>query len=335
MLISRSRLLRAALAGAAYPGLAHAIAAGPTAEAGQAGAWTQAPGGRPLALRFVVIGDNTGVARPGVFDAAMRQIAWLAPDFVLSVGDLIEGYTEDRDEIARQWGAIEASIAKAGRPFVFTPGNHDVDNAETLDAWRSRRGPGYYSFTCKGALFIILNTEDTPTPMSPKAAASFYDLVRLMQSDPDRAERETEARLAGATAHGEGYASQAVDLGDRQLAFVKSTLERHPRPVWTFVSIHKPAWKMHSPDFDQVRAMLSGRPHTVFAGHTHYFTHDVFDGHHYINMGVTGGVRHRDGPGTMDNLLLVTLDPEGPRFGNIRFSGLMDLDAQTGQTRAY
>jgi hypothetical protein len=89
MLISRSRLIRGALAGAAIPGVAWA--AGPPPPGGVAAAtgaaWTGTPPPGPLPLRFVVTGDNTGVARPGVFDQAMRQVGWLAPDFVLSVGD--------------------------------------------------------------------------------------------------------------------------------------------------------------------------------------------------------------------------------------------------------
>jgi hypothetical protein len=346
MLISRAGLLRGALAGgamgaAALPGFVGASTPSNAfwTDVADSGAkpWTRPlpPGASPL--RFAVIGDNTGVAKPGVFDQAMRQISWLQPDFILSVGDLIEGYTDDRAEIARQWTAIEASIAKAGVPFVFTPGNHDVDNAETLDAWRERRGPGYYSFLYKGALFVILNTEDTPTPMSPKAAADFYDKVRRMQADPEQAERDTEAQLAASAAapHSAYGALEVVNLGDRQLGFVRDTLARHPNPRWTFVVIHKPAWKMHSDSFAKIQTMLLGRPHTVFAGHTHYFTHEVLDGHDYINMGSTGGVRHRDGAGTMDHALLVTLTSAGPVYANTRLNGLMDIAGETGQVRAY
>jgi hypothetical protein len=344
MLISRAQLLRGALAGTALPAFAAPASASsqtpafwsePTA--GAARPWT-----RPLPLgasplRVAVIGDNTGVARPGVFDQAMRQISWLQPDFILSVGDLIEGYTDDRAEIAQQWNAIEASIAKAGVPFVFTPGNHDVDNAETLDAWRERRGPGYYSFLYKGALFLILNTEDTPTPMSAKAAADFYDKVRRMQADPEQAERDAQAHIAASAADQQNpYASlEVVNLGDQQLGFARDALARHPNPRWTFVVIHKPAWKMHSESFAKIQAMLLGRPHTVFAGHTHYFTHEVFDGHDYINMGSTGGVRHRDGAGAMDHALMVTLTPAGPAYANTRLTGLMDVAGETGQVRAY
>jgi UDP-2,3-diacylglucosamine pyrophosphatase LpxH len=343
MLISRARLIRGALAGAAAPSLAYAAAGGdpggfaPDVAGAGPRPWTSPLPGGAAPLRFVVIGDNTGVARPGVFDQAMRQISWLQPDFVLSVGDLIEGYTDDRAEIARQWDAVEASIAKCGCPFLFTPGNHDVDNAETLDAWRARRGPGHYSFTYKGALFIVLNTEETPTPMSPKAAADFYEKVRQMQADPDKAERDTEAHIAASGANAKSpYGSlEVVNIGDAQLGFVRDTLARHPSPRWTFVSIHKPAWKMGSASFAAIQAMLMGRPHTVFAGHTHYFTHERFGGHDYINMGSTGGVRHRDGAGTMDHALVVTLTRDGPVYANTRLTGLMDIAGETGQVRAY
>jgi predicted phosphodiesterase len=342
MLISRAQLLRGALAGAALPGLARAAAdASPAAfwsdAAGAARPWTQPLTAGAAPLRFAVIGDHTGLGRPGVFDAAMRQISWLQPDFVLSVGDLIEGYTEDRAEIARQWNAVEASIAKVGRPFVFVQGNHDVDNAETLDAWRERRGPGYYSFLYKGALFLVLNTEDTPTPMTPKQAAGFYERVRQMQTDPDQAERDVEARIAATVAgeKGEYSALQMVNLSDRQLGFVRDVLARRPHPSWTFVVLHKPAWKMQSASFAKVQAMLAGRPHTVFAGHTHYFTHEVLDGHDYINMGTTGGIRQRNGPGTMDHVMLVSLTAQGPVYANTRLSGLMDIAGETGQVRAY
>lgn len=345
MILSRASLLRGALAGAALlPASALARAGGDGAfradvAAGALSPWTQVPkiGGGPL--RFAVIGDHTGIGRPGVFDQAMVQLSWLQPDFVLSVGDLIEGYTEDRARIARQWAVVETSVAKLGCPFLYVQGNHDVDNAETLDAWRERRGAANYSFTYKGALFVVLNTEDTPTPMTPAKAADFYGLVDQMQADPDKAEKAIAEHIAATAAttgrQGEYSAAGAVDLGDRQLGWMRDILTRHPNPAWTFVVLHKPAWKMHSPDFAKVQAMLAGRPHTVFAGHTHYFTHEVIDGHDYINMGTTGGIRTRAGPGTMDHTLIVTLAAQGPLYANTRFTGLMNVAGETGQVRAY
>ncbi len=99
--------------------------------------------------------------------------------------------------------------------------------------------------------------------------------------------------------------------------------------------MHKPAWKMASPAFAKIQAMLGGRNYTVFAGHTHYFTHDVLDGHDLINMATTGGIMQKQGPGTLDHTMLVTMGPNGPFYANTRLSGLMDVTGETGQTRIY
>src|SRR5271154_2004245 len=182
MLMSRSGFLRGLVASTALPLTARATPADidgafqPDADIQGSRPWTGTPGTGAAPLRFAVIGDNTGLARPGVFDQAMQQISWLKPDFVLSVGDLIEGYVDDKALIAQQWEAIERSIARAGLPFIYTPGNHDMNNEETHAAWVQRRGPGYYAFRFKGALFLILNTEDPVTPMAPKSAKQMYEM---------------------------------------------------------------------------------------------------------------------------------------------------------------
>jgi hypothetical protein len=304
MIISRAGFLRGLAASTTLPLVAKASAApaelqgafSPDQVTQGAKPWTAVPGTGAAPLRFAVIGDNTGLARPGVFDQAMQQISWLRPDFILSVGDLIEGYTDDKALIAAQWDAVERSIAKAGVPFIYTPGNHDMDNEETHAAWVECRGPGYYAFRYKAALFLVLNTEDPPTPMAPKLAKQLYGMVDLMAKDPDKADRiivdyMNQAKTGNAT-QSAGYAdADKCNISDKQLAFVRDTLARHPNPTWTFVVLHKPAWKMASPEFAKIQAMLGARPYTVFAGHTHYFTHDVLDGHDLINMGTTGGIR--------------------------------------------
>ena len=46
---------------------------------------------------FAIHADLTGGERPRIFETAMAQLALLRPEFVISVGDLIEG-GGDRDE---------------------------------------------------------------------------------------------------------------------------------------------------------------------------------------------------------------------------------------------
>src|SRR6059058_5864803 len=44
----------------------------------------------PSVFRFAIVTDRTGGARPGVFERAVEQLNWLQPEFVVSVGDLIQ-----------------------------------------------------------------------------------------------------------------------------------------------------------------------------------------------------------------------------------------------------
>jgi len=347
MIVTRSRFIRGLAASALIPASALAGSGSggsfrPDLDAGGAVPWNGVPRAGSGPLRFAVIGDNTGIARPGVFDQAMRQIGWLQPDFVLSVGDLIEGYIDDKAKLAAQWEAVERSVAKAGVPFIYTPGNHDLDNETTHALWNERRGAQYYAFTYKGALFLILNTEDPPTPLPDKFVGQFYSMVDLMAKDPDKADKTISDYLANAfrpstnATKSQGYDdADRVNISDKQLAFVRDALDRHQDARWTFVILHKPAWKMTSPAFARIQLMLGQRNYTVFAGHTHYFTHDTLDGRHFINMGTTGGIRQQAGPGTMDHTMLVTLEPTGPSFANIKLAALMDVGGQSGQVRAY
>ena len=61
-------------------------------------------------FQFAVIGDNTGGAYPGVFDAAMTKLNLMQPEFVLSVGDLIEGYSNNPEALIAEWEEIDASV---------------------------------------------------------------------------------------------------------------------------------------------------------------------------------------------------------------------------------
>jgi hypothetical protein len=339
--LSRGSLLSAAFASTAFLPTAAFVAAGgdeafrSDASANRAHPWTAPPesAGRPLG--FTLIGDNTAYARPGVFDQAMTQVSWLRPDFALTVGDVIEGYSDDRGLIERQWDVAERSIAKLNCPFVYCAGNHDLNNPATVDAWLARRGPTYFSFSYKRALFVVLNTEDPPIPLDPKSIAVYYSMVDIMSADPDRAMREMNSFVTTPDiAHAIGI-TNPVQISDKQVLWVRDILARNPKPQWTFVVMHKPAWKSHDPQFAKIQELLAGRPHTVIGGHTHYFTHETVDGHDYINMATCGGIRARPGPGNIDHVINVTLTPDGPLYANIRLIGLADVTGESGQVRAY
>ena len=114
----------------------------------------------PDNFRFAIIADRTGGHRPGVFAHAVEKLNLLKPEFVVSIGDLIEGYTHDDSELNRQWDEFDGIVDKLQMPFFYVPGNHDISNAAMADKWKQRLGPSYYHFVYRNVLFLCLNTQD-------------------------------------------------------------------------------------------------------------------------------------------------------------------------------
>lgn len=111
-------------------------------------------------FQFAMVSDRTGGHRMGVFRNAMFKVNRIQPEFVLSVGDLIEGYTEDKEEIEKQWNEIDEMVNSLDSRFFYVAGNHDFSNQTMADVWKNRLGPDYYSFKYKNTLFLCLNSED-------------------------------------------------------------------------------------------------------------------------------------------------------------------------------
>ena len=53
----------------------------------------------PDNFQFAIISDLTGGYRQGIFDDAVKKLNLLEPEFVMSVGDLIQGYTENETSL--------------------------------------------------------------------------------------------------------------------------------------------------------------------------------------------------------------------------------------------
>ncbi|MBS1859136.1 MAG: metallophosphoesterase [Acidobacteria bacterium] len=107
--------------------------------------------------RFVIAGDRTGEAQPGVWQRVWKEIAAARPDFVVSVGDLIQGTDDATAEV--QWRDALATLEPyRGIPIFFTPGNHDVWSQKSAALYRSRTGrPLHYGFDYGPAHFTVLD----------------------------------------------------------------------------------------------------------------------------------------------------------------------------------
>ena len=253
-------------------------------------------------FHFVIVADRTGGERRGVFPAAMPKINLLEPAFVVSVGDLIAGYTEDQARLDREWDEFEQFIGELESPFFYAVGNHDMSNAVMAETWQRRFGPSYYRFVYKDVLFLVLNSE-------------LFGMV----SDPQSAVPGPWTQV-------------------EQLAFIERTLAEHPDPRWTIVLIHQPLWDYADVrgDWPLVEEMLGERDYTVFAGHFHRYVKHVRNDRKYITLATTGGISRMRGPvyGEFDHIAWITMTDNGPRIANLLLDGIHDENVSTTATRA-
>ncbi len=111
---------------------------------------------------FAVIGDNQprGVfGQPGVLKKIINEINRLGVDFTVHLGDRISG-NKDVDVVRKQYEEFLDIIKKLNIRIYYTVGNHEIEGVKENEViHRDLFGPLYRSFTHKGCLFIILNTE--------------------------------------------------------------------------------------------------------------------------------------------------------------------------------
>src|SRR5437879_4637987 len=118
----------------------------------------------PDAFQFAVVSDRTGGHRAKIFSQAVERLNLLQPEFVLSVGDLIEGGRKKPEQLKSEWEGVDGYVNRLQMPFFYVPGNHDVGNRETEKFWADRYGRRYYHFVYRNVLFLCLNTDDKPGP---------------------------------------------------------------------------------------------------------------------------------------------------------------------------
>jgi len=113
-----------------------------------------------VAFQFAVVSDNAGNMRRRPFIRAVKTLNLLQPDFVMSVGDFINGYRPTAEEINAMWDEFLPWLKPLEPPFFFVVGNHDFGSPVMKPIWNERFGREYYHFTYKGALFLCMNAID-------------------------------------------------------------------------------------------------------------------------------------------------------------------------------
>lgn len=137
----------------------------------------------PANFQFIVVSDRTGGVRPGVFEDAVRKINVLQPEFVMSVGDLIMGNTEDRGQIDAEWKEFIGFVQQLEMPFYFVPGNHDITNKIMEEEWIKRFRRLYYHFVYQDVLFLCLDSEDPPPSFISQAQRDY--VAKALAENPN------------------------------------------------------------------------------------------------------------------------------------------------------
>lgn len=93
-------------------------------------------------FHFAVLGDRTGTADQEAFEIVVWEIDQLKPEFIVTVGDLIEDCNSEED-----WMEPLSTLEQLSCPIYFTPGNHDIVDQSSAKLWYKMTGsPPYYSF---------------------------------------------------------------------------------------------------------------------------------------------------------------------------------------------
>ena len=187
---------------------------------------------------------------------AVYEINQLNPDFVIHIGDMVEGYTRNVDSWMQEYEEFQSVMKQLRVPWYPTVGNHEVisgsrdPNDRTFEElYKKHFAPLYYSFDYKNSHFICLYTDEAQ--------------------------------------------QSRVTFSDKQLQWLENDLKNTDKTN-IFVYMHKPVWEEHykpSGWWEKIHELLKEYPvRAVIGGHWHGYRKCLSkDGIQYYILGATGG----------------------------------------------
>ena len=267
---------------------------------------------------FAIIGDLTGGERAYVFEIAVEQLNLLNPAFVICVGDLIEGNQKSEKELDEQWESFNKRANGLNMPFFYVGGNHDLNDQEQKEEWKERYGPSYYHFYYKNNLFLILDTEDN----SPERQLE----INRLREDAIEVYKAEGLEAFNATPYGKLPEQYAGNIGEVQRDYFIKVLESADSLDHIYIFLHKAPWEAEDPEFLEIENSLKGHEYTVFHGHEHAYDLLIRNGMDYIRMATTGGVQLPEKGPSIDHLVWVTSDTDGPNYVNLLMEGIRNKE---------
>ncbi len=139
-----------------------------------------------MPVRFAIIGDRTGGHQEGIYEQIVSAVENEKPEFVITVGDQIEGYTEDTATLSQQWQEYKSVVSGLSMPLYLIPGNHDISTSSQLGPYLDNAGQPYYSFDHKGMHFVVLDASRWESGDSLPAEQLEWLAADLKQSENAR-----------------------------------------------------------------------------------------------------------------------------------------------------
>jgi len=265
------------------------------------------------AFFFVVFGDRTGGPAKGVsvLADAVRDVNLLEPDLVMTVGDLVEGYTQEGRWLA-QMREYKVIMNRLLCPWFPVAGNHDVywggpedekPVGENEAVYELHFGPLWYAFEHKNCWFIALFSDEG----NPETGKKSFGRPECQRMSP------------------------------AQFDWLAGILHKAEDADHVFLFLHHPRWLggRYGDDWDRVHDLLvkAGNVTGVFAGHIHHMRYDPHDGIEYITLATVGG--HQSGAvpsaGYLHEFHIVTVRKDQIAVAAIPVGEVMDPREITGE----
>ncbi len=260
---------------------------------------------------FVVYGDRTGgpITGVSVLADAVRDTNLLEPDFVMTIGDHVEGYNQTAlwMKEMREYRDIMSNLLC---PWFPVAGNHDIywrgpnkPEGEHEKSYEMHFGPLWYAFEHKNAWFIALYSDEGDPVTGIK--------------DPNFAVNQT--------------------MSQKQFDWLKGILKQAKGAEHVFVFIHHPRWlgqSQYGDDWDKVHKILleAGNVSMVFGGHIHHMRYDTRDSIEYVTLATVGANHFEDMPqvGWLHEYHIVTVRKDQVAVAAIPVGQVIDVRELTG-----